>query len=427
MNYLKQIWFELRERPLVTWITIGGTALSLFLLMAVYMVSRIDTLDAAPESARSRILAAPYTHVKLETGDGSASMSKEFAHRIYDDLPGVETISLYAPWNQSVRASYASNEAGNYMTKRVDADFWKIFDFEFISGTPFTPSEVEAGKKEIILSESAALSLGKGADLTGRDVMINFVPYLVKGVVRDPHPLLKNAWSQIWIALDLNDPAYDFAPETGNFGVYVLTEKGVKAEDIKKEVARRYEVYNSQIKPEKREVIYHGSPFTSEEMSLEIYSNTAPDVKTQRWKRGLLYLVLLVLPAINLSGMTRSRLRRRISEIGVRRAFGATRFNIISQLITENFLLTLIGGIIGLALCFIFVALFSNLFINYVGMWNITPVQAEASPAFGMLFTWGVFAVALILCFILNILSTGIPAIKATSENPAEAISGKHN
>ena len=39
-----------------------------------------------------------------------------------------------------------------------------------------------------------------------------------------------------------------------------------------------------------------------------------------------------------------------------------------------------------------------------------------------MFFTWGAFLTVLLLCFILNILSTGIPAWKASRVNPAEAI-----
>ena len=39
---------------------------------------------------------------------------------------------------------------------------------------------------------------------------------------------------------------------------------------------------------------------------------------------ALVITILLLVPAINLSSMTLSRMRKRMSEIGVRKAFGAT-------------------------------------------------------------------------------------------------------
>ncbi len=426
MNYLKQILFELRERPLVTWITISGTALSLFLLMAVYMVNRVETIQASPESRRDRLMVAPFIHLRTEGGEYAGSMSTTIGKKLYENIPGVENVSYAASWTQTKMVSYNGIDPGTYSEKRVDDEFWKIFDFEFISGSPFTKSEVDAGIKEVILSESVARELGNGANLLGQEIFIDYIPHKVKGIVRDPNPLLHNAWGQIWIAWK-EDASDRWSEECGETHVYLLLAPGTSMESIKKEVERRYAVYNSQFASQGKEIFYHGSPFTVLEMTSGVASNRTPETEGVQLRRFLLYAILLLLPAINLSGMTRSRLQRRVSEIGVRRAFGATRFKIISQLIGENFLLSLFGGFIGLILCMAFLVFFSNLFINYIEAWSATAVQAAARPDFSMLFSWNVFLVALLFCFILNLISTGIPAWKATRVNPAEAISGKKN
>ena len=71
----------------------------------------------------------------------------------------------------------------------------------------------------------------------------------------------------------------------------------------------------------------------------------------------LIYIVvitiLLLVPAINLSGITLSRMRRRMQEIGVRRAFGATRGELLRQVLAENLVVTLMGGVLGLILSYI--------------------------------------------------------------------------
>lgn len=64
-------------------------------------------------------------------------------------------------------------------------------------------------------------------------------------------------------------------------------------------------------------------------------------------------LILLLVPAINLSSMTHSRLRQRVAEIGVRRSFGATRGGVMGQIVAENLVLTLMAGVVGLLFCLI--------------------------------------------------------------------------
>lgn len=59
--------------------------------------------------------------------------------------------------------------------------------------------------------------------------------------------------------------------------------------------------------------------------------------------------------------MTQSRLRQRVSEIGVRRAFGSTRLELMGQIIAENFWVTLIAGILGLLLSVAFAYLGNSL------------------------------------------------------------------
>ena len=63
-------------------------------------------------------------------------------------------------------------------------------------------------------------------------------------------------------------------------------------------------------------------------------------------------MVILLVPALNLSGLTSSRLKDRMGELGIRKAFGGTRWNIIKQILLENMILSLIGGLIGLIISY---------------------------------------------------------------------------
>lgn len=119
----------------------------------------------------------------------------------------------------------------------------------------------------------------------------------------------------------------------------------------------------------------------------------------------LVYMILLIVPAVNLSSMTQSRLQQRTEEIGVRRAFGATRLTIIKDMFLENLMITLIAGFIGLVL--------SLIFLIFCGTWIVTPSSVHSLSATGMsigvLFHWSTFDMAMLFCFVLNVLSAGVP------------------
>lgn len=188
----------------------------------------------------------------------------------------------------------------------------------------------------------------------------------------------------------------------------------------------RYATLNSILKKEGSKAVYHLAPYNAESVASDFGSNTDPDTETPRKLRYATYFILLLLPAINLSSMTRSRLRCRVAEIGVRRAYGATKFGILNRFLGENLVLTLVGGTIGLILCVIFVAFFSNIFISYGGPFASGDIL-KANPTFSMMLNIKTFGIALILCLVLNFLSTGLPAFRAARINPAEAISGKND
>ena len=110
--------------------------------------------------------------------------------------------------------------------------------------------------------------------------------------------------------------------------------------------------YNAGLKDE--EIAYRDQPDTQEVSALRKWANGSPDIKAERNKRLLVYAILLIIPAINLSSMTQSRLRQRVAEIGVRRSFGSTRGNIMWQVLAENLVLTCIAGLVGLLFCVLF-------------------------------------------------------------------------
>ena len=132
-------------------------------------------------------------------------------------------------------------------------------------------------------------------------------------------------------------------------------------------------------------------------------------------------MILLIVPAINISSMTQSRLRQRVSEIGVRRAFGSTRMEIMLQIIAENFIVTLMAGALGLLMSVFFAFMGSS--IIFAQEFNYSIVLPEVDIT--MLLQLDTFLWAFVFCFVLNLLSSGFPAWRASRIGIVSAISGK--
>ena len=122
----------------------------------------------------------------------------------------------------------------------------------------------------------------------------------------------------------------------------------------------------------------------------------------------IIVLVLLLIPAINMSGITQSRMRKRMAEIGVRKAFGATRSELLTQVLYENLLQTLLGGLF-----------FSYASVLLLSDWLLD--TGTASMGIGrtfvnaeMMFNPVIFLYAFLACLALNLLSAGIPAWRAS-------------
>lgn len=429
MNLLKQTFSEMREQPLACWLSIVGTAISLFLVMTVFTIDNIKTVAVSPESNRDRLLVGEGIEIGDQEGNSSSAscFAKKFGERIYTNLKGIEEYSFFSGSPETVNANEAGKLSEEYSLIGADHNYWKIFDFEFIEGKPYTKAESDAAINVAVLTEKAARNIFGKTNVTGREFLIKGQPYRVSGVVREGNPLMTLTYSDIFTPIKevegrgMEDWMTDYF---GNFNVILLKKEGVTDESVKKQVLKRYERINPTLKKTGWTVNYKNTPYNMEEQSTPHGSNTIPEPEPERRQRYIMYAILLLLPAINLSGMTNSRLRRRVSEIGVRRAFGASRTKIISQMLTENFILTLIGGIIGLLLSVLFMYFLSALFINMTGLWITNEVQTSATPSFSMIFTWKGFGFSLLFCLILNIASAGIPVWKATAINPAEAISG---
>lgn len=418
MKMIKEAWTDMRNQPVIGIVTVIGTALAIFLIMIVTITAEVKVMPLGPETNRDRSLHAKFICLMKNDGQGNSSsmISEEGAHDLYFGLDGAEAATVYTP--QYASALNADGEAPMLASIReTDPNYWHVFDMTFLDGEPFSAT---SQRNSVVLSRSTARKLFGSEKAVGRRVMLNrYEPYTVVGVVDDVSQLADRAYAEAWIPITSKHESEDL-PGLGDFCVTILARSAADFPKIRADVKRREAQFNLKLQPFGYKLVLFDAPYTQDDAQYLQYSNSAPETETPRRERLIVYAILLLVPAVNLSTMTQSRLRHKVSEFGVRRAFGCTRRRLVADILTQNFLITLAGGILGLIFSLVFAWLFA-------GSLLIGPLYVAGSAtniSILSLLDWRILLAALGFCFVLNLLSSGIPAWRASRVHVVEAIGG---
>ena len=419
-QYIKQAFYQLKENRLISIVCIVGTALAICMIMVIVLTLQVRIKDCVPEVNRSRSLYVKAMSVrdkKVHSNMASSQMSVTTARECFKTLTIPEAVAVVSI-NGKMRASVPAGPRMSVDEMQTDEAFWQVFSFEFLHGKPYTKADFDSGLSKVVISASVARQLFGITDVTGRTIQLNKADYTISGVVKDVSKLATASYAQVWVPYTSTDIAsLSWRDNTmGAMRVIILAHSADDFPAIRAEVEKFRLIYNAKLK--NSEMIYRGQPDTQ---FAYIYRHWGADVDMNQIVRRLviIILILLIVPAINLSSMTLSRMRKRMSEIGVRKAFGATANELLHQVFWENLILTLLAGILGLILSYSATFLLNSFLF---GNSENVILTGETSLAMDMLFSPLTFLVAFCFCLLLNLLSAGIPAWRVSRMNIVDAI-----
>ena len=421
---LKQIFYDMSHQRVVTWVTLTGTALTMFLIIGVIIIEQVGVIPFAPENCRPRLMVGANIDMRSLDGESSSSgsMSNTTARRLYGALDGVEVTSyMTEPSTENVKGE--TGKAFEASHRRTDAAFWRLFDHTLTDGRFYTDDEGKSNTRVAVITESTARNLFGGVrEALGSTFMLDHLNWRVIGVVKDHSKMATTASADIFTPLDPDSPSTstwwsELSPYYGEVRVALRLADGVSYDHIREQVKARYAALATEVRPTGFQPEYHEGPYDQETIATcDIgWSNVTPDRSKTKRIYTVIYVLLLLVPAINLSAMLQSRLRRRVSELGVRRAFGCTRARIITDIVTENLIVTAMGALAG---CILAVAVLSI----YPGVLDTVYQTGDATPPLNAMLNWRVILAALAGCFLLNLISAAVPAWHASRLSPVNAI-----
>lgn len=416
----------LRDNKLLSLISILGTAMAICMIMVIVITYQLRVKNYSPEDNRDRTLYVRWGGRSFSTENhGNGYLSLRTIKECLLPMKTPEAVSFFSPIRNQLASLPGGKEKKDCLMLFTDDVFWEVFNFDFISGSPYTKAEVASGIKKAVITATMARHLYGTTDAVGQTIMISYKPYTVCGVVKDVSTIARTAYAEVWLPYSsvptdmLADDAWAESI-TGWFHAVILARSPDDFDAIGQEMNNLLARYNSSLKEYKLSL--YDQPDTQLELQIKGLGAVGPDKEKTILQYLLVIAILLLVPAINLSGTTLSQMRNRLSEIGVRKAFGATKGRLLVQILSENMFLTLLGGALGLVFSYIAIYLMrtwllSNSFGAVATVFGGTP---ELSV--GELFNPVIFLYAFLFCLLLNLLSAGIPAYRMSQKDVVEAL-----
>lgn len=257
---------------------------------------------------------------------------------------------------------------------------------------------------------------GTIVDVVGRTITVDSDPGTVVGVVREGSPIAFDSYAQIFLLNPMLPPVYarDELEKTQGFeNAHFRLKQGYEIEDLQKQVNQ---IADRILRVDTAYHPYVGkySEFWFGPFESTLQNALGPLVEQKTWPNIIkqhmwVLMVLLIIPAINISGMIGAQMERKASEIGIRRCFGATKTSITRQLLLENLYLTLIGGVLGLILSWTVIYSAQGWLFELLDNSRDSMIGVSKNLSSDMLFAPGVFFITLLVCVILNMASAYIP------------------
>lgn len=415
-QYLKQAFASLRETPLVSTISILGTTLSIAMIMVVVLLFQIKLVGYSPESNRGRMLYVYGTAARKIVGSGgnNGNASARVMNECYYVLQTPEAVTGYTDDSRPISLP-GKRLFEEYTIKYTDPAFWKVFDFTFTAGHPFTEADFRSALPVAVVSNQLATTLFGSEDAIGKEVVINDVNHRIAGVVKTVSKAAKDAYAHAWIPYTVNPLYMQPLNEgvSGYFTVVMLARSSRDFDAICTELNTNIQRFNTGQKEYSLGFVNGSGPI--DRMDIAIGNNGFFQTATMAdylLDTGTLLLFLLLVPALNLVSVIQSSVQKRSGEFGLRRAFGSSRLKLIVQVLSENMIVTLLGGMAGLLLSVGLLQL-GKTFLLYG-----SDIVLDASMIFKPVF----FVSALCFAALLNLFSAFIPAWRASKKQIVEAL-----
>ncbi|MGA2910299.1 MAG: ABC transporter permease [Candidatus Microgenomates bacterium] len=270
----------------------------------------------------------------------------------------------------------------------VDAAYLKIRDITVGTGRTLTDSDTRVARNVAIVGTSIVSDLYGGGSPIGKKITIGGQKFDIVGVL--------NQIGGGSFGIDVN--SYVFIPITsaqqvfGIHGIQVIGAKADSKEDIPIAISQIKKLLGKRLKSDEFSVIDNSSLVQTVDQILGVLTLAL----------GGIAAISLVVGGVGIMNIMLVSVTERTKEIGLRKAVGAKPSDILYQFLIESVVLSLGGGMIGVA-------------IGALGAWGLSHFVQTAVSFWSVALAFGVSA-------LIGIVFGVAPAARASKLNPIEAL-----
>jgi putative ABC transport system permease protein len=406
-NYFKIAIAVLKRRKFFTFISLFGISFTLTIIILI--ASFLDHFFSAsyPDTNRDRELYV--LDVKMTSSKGS--LYKGHMSAYYVDQY-VSRLKPYGKLAMSTEAkptnTYVNNKKVLINTKYTNDMFWDVFQYDFVEGKPYDAQQISSGQKVIVISEDTRQNyFGEEQQVVGKYMETDNVQYRVVGVVKNVPKTMRYNYADAYLPYTEAKENFYSKSYVGPFFVTVLAP----SKDDLPRIQDEYQQIVSKVQMDKNEydeIQSYADPYFKMFTRQSVSGNSDDTGVGKAFTvAGIIFFLFLLLPTLNLVNVNISRIFERASEIGIRKAFGASSRVLVFQFVVENLILTLIGGIIGVVLALVIIYIFNN--SNIIDNLHLS-------------INFTVLAVSLLACLLFGLLSGVYPAWRMSKLNVVTAL-----
>ena len=330
---------------------------------------------------------------RLRLSGNVTTLSPRDAERIASEI---EEVELVAPFEEKrMNAKFDNNAAETTITGST-LDFQFIRGYRIENGEMFSEQDLKTGNRVAIIGKTAIKNLFGEEDPIGQVVKVHFIPFKIIGVFE--------AKGVDTNGLDQDDLIFIPLP--------TLMRRIVNQTHVSRIFVKISSRENIEKASEKIRELLRESHKLSDDREDDFTLVSQLDLEDMKRETSELFTKLIVgvaaisllVGGIGILAVMLISVKERTKEIGIRRAVGASRSNIIRQFLYESLIIGFLGGGIGIAL-----GVGLTLGLTYWGDLTLLLDQDSIWKA-----SW--------VCALIGMIFGVVPAIKASKLDPMEAL-----
>lgn len=326
---------RLRAEPAFSGVALLTLALGIGGTTAIFSAVNPILFESLPYPRPDRLVALQESHANGARSDGTYGMYTELTRR----AQSFEAIALAKPWLPTI---VGSTEPERLAGQRVSAAYFRVLGVSPVAGRDFTVEDDRPNGTNVVIISHALWRRRFAGDrsIVGRQITLNDSPFTVVGVLPPDFENVLAPSAELWATLQ-----YELS-EGRAWGHHLRTIARLKAGVSVEQASREYESVGRTVLTELRPESYDPrTRFTA----LSLHDDVTAGVR-----RALLAILgavalVLVIACVNVTNLLLARGVRRRGEFGLRVALGAARSRLVRQLLTESLLLSVLGGVLGIA------------------------------------------------------------------------------